>query len=306
MSRCNSCWYNQFVIGYDFYVYWQIGRAILQGTDPYLVENAAYPPATIVLYALFGLLPYLPAFAIWSGLNVLSLFDVLRRNKLTRQFPAWLAFTPTLFILLTGQIDLVFFWLVSWLNRGGWTSVLAAAAITLKPQIALVALPWQIIRWLLHDRKQLLRWLAVCAVLHLSPLLLNPNFYQRWIETVQSDANWRAPLSSGIFLLTNLSVPVPLLILVALAIALWGLTRDEVTARMALLMAQPIGLWYEDVLLVGLAPWQLLVPISWLAFILSVYFKNSLPFLIIPLAALLWRLWGTWIRPKSNLPPPIS
>lgn len=40
----NPCWYNQLVIGYDFYVYWQIGRAILQGTDPYLVENAAYSP----------------------------------------------------------------------------------------------------------------------------------------------------------------------------------------------------------------------------------------------------------------------
>jgi hypothetical protein len=280
------------VIGYDFYVYWQIGRAILQGADPYLVENAAYPPATMILYTLFALLPFLPAFGLWSGLNFLSLFDVLRRQKLARQFPAWLAFTPSLFILLTGQIDLVFLWLVSWLGRGGWRAVLAAAAVTLKPQVALVVLPWLLLRWLLHERAQLLRWLVITLALHLSPLLLDANIYQRWIETVQSDATWRAPLSSGIFSLANLSIPVPLLVLAALAIAIWGLTRDEVTARIALLLAQPIGLWYEDVLLAGLIPWQLLVPVSWLAFLLSVLLKSSLPFLLIPLSALVWRVWA--------------
>jgi len=52
--------------------------------------------------------------------------------------------------------------------------VLAAAFLTLKPQLALVVLPWYLLRWLRTERGLLLRWAGLCALLHALPLVSLP------------------------------------------------------------------------------------------------------------------------------------
>ena len=278
------------MLGYDFSVFWNTGRAILEGRDPYSVHDSAYPPAMAYLYALFALIPFWLAFPIWCGLNVILLFDTLRRKGLARQFPAWLASSPSLFLLFSGQIDLLFLWFSNFMSGTGWLAALAAALITLKPQAAIVLLPWPLLRWLRQERMQLLRWGGLCLLLHGFPLLLDPGIYQRWLQAVAQQPDWRAPISSGLFLLTNLNVPVWVIAVPAVALAVWGLTRDEMTARTALLLAQPLGIWYEDILLVGAVSWKFFLPLSLAAFALSVLFSNGLPFILIPAGVLLLRL----------------
>ena len=278
------------MLGFDFSVFWDTGRAILDGRDPYSVHLSAYPPAMAYFYTLFALIPFALAFPIWCGANILFLVDALRRRGLVKQLPAWLLSAPSLFIILTGQIDLFFFWLSGMLAAGGWAGALAAALVTLKPQVAIVVLPWHLLAWLRRDRIQLLRWGGLCLLLHSFPLLFDPTIYARWVAAVASQPGWRASISSGVFLFANLGIPIWVLAIPAAALLIWGLTRDEPTARAALLLAQPIGVWYEDVLLVGSVTWKLFLPLSLLAFLLAALFQNSLPLLLIPSGVLVWRL----------------
>ena len=274
------------MLGYDFSVFWQTGLAILQGHDPYSVQNSAYPPGMAYLYTLFALLPFGLAFPLWCGLNVLFLVDTLRRKRMIRQLPAWLGSAPSLFLLLSGQIDLLFLWLANFMGGRGWPAALAAALITLKPQTALILLPWLLLGWLRTERVQLLRWGGLCLLLHGYPLLFDPGIYSRWLAVVAQQTSWRPTISSGLFLLTNINVPVWAIALPALAVAIWGLTRDELTARTALVLAQPVAIWYADILLVGAISWKVFLPLTLAAFAVSVWANNSLPFLVIPLVVL--------------------
>lgn len=276
------------MLGYDFSVFWETGRALLEGRDPYAVPFSAYPPAAAYFYALFALLPLALAFPLWSGANILFLLDTLRRRGLARQFPAWLAATPSLFVLLTGQIDLFYLWLAQFLFTNSRWTVIPAALVTLKPQVAFVVLPWHLLRWLRSAPRRLLIWSGLCLLLHGFPLLIDPQVYQRWFAVLHEQAGWRAPLSTGIFLFSNLGIPAWILAVPALLIAAWGLTRGSETARAALLLAQPSGVWYQDVLLTGAAPWKFFLPLTWGAFALSYLSQNSLPFLLIPLGVIFW------------------
>jgi hypothetical protein len=290
------------VLGFDFSVFWDTGRALLEGRDPYSVQLSAYPPAAAYLYALFALIPFAYAFPLWCGANVLFLFDLLRRRGLARQFPAWLAATPAWFVLFTGQIDLFYLWVSGFVLGDGPWAVPAAALVTLKPQVAFVVLPWHLLRWLREAPRRVLAWAGLCLVLHGFPLLLNPAIYTRWFAVLRSQAGWRAQISTGLFLFSNIGVPVWLLAILAGGAALWGLTRGKETARAALLLAQPAGVWYEDVLLTASAPWQLFLPLTWAAFILATLFRNSLPFLLIPLGVIFWREFLPLLRSRRKNP----
>jgi hypothetical protein len=286
-----GCVYNSFVLGFDFSVFWETGRALLAGQDIYAVHLSAYPPAAAYLYALFALLPFGIAFPIWSGANVLFLFDTLRRRGMAKQFAAWLGCTPVLFVLLTGQIDLFYLWVASFLPLGNGQGVAAAVLITLKPQAALVLLPWFLIRWLLREPRKLLAWGIGCLALHGLPLVFDPGVYQRWFAVLGSQAGWRAPISSGVFLLSNANIPLWVMAMLAAAAAIWGLTRDADTARAALLLAQPSGVWYMDALLAGTIDWRFFLPLSWAAFIAAQVVENSLPLIVIPLGVVAWNVW---------------
>lgn len=279
------------MIGWDFLVFWQVGEAVLKGMNPYAVEFSRYPPAMTLFFALFALAPYLIAFGLWSGVSLILYIDTLRRMGKTRlAILGWIFFTPTIFTFLTGQIDIFFLWLGLWLSKGGWKAIAAGALLTLKPQLAVVILPWYLIRWMRKERGLLLRWAGVTLGLHALPLVLDTGIYSKWFTALSGVSEMKVPLSSGLFSLTGVNVPVVILGVVALGLALWGLTRDEPTSRAALMLSNPLTIWYDDVLLAGLAPVKVIVPYSWAMFGLAYLFNSSLPLATIPLVVLAWRV----------------
>jgi len=278
------------MFGADFFNFWAIGRAILAGQTPYSYSISQYPPATAFFFVLLALLPFQFSYALWTGLNFVLVVDFIRKLKQNHWKWAWLGFAPVLFVLLVGQIDIFFLWLASLMPTRGWKAVLLGALLTLKPQIAFIVLPWFLLQWLIHERATLLKWVLVTAALHLSPLLFDPNIYQKWLASIQTQEDWRMLASPGVFALSNLYVPLLIILLMALAIAILGIRRDPLTSRAAQLLALPMGLWYENVLLLGSVPWWLVVPVSWLTFYVATLVHNNYPFAIIPLLVFGWRM----------------
>jgi hypothetical protein len=276
-------------IGYDFYNMWLAGKYLLAGLNPYDAPVSLYPPAAVFLFALFALLPFQPALFAWTALSLFLFWRVLRGLGLGRQALAWGLFPPVSFVLLNGQNDIFLLWLATWLEKGGWGAVLAGALITLKPQVALIVLPWFLWRWFRQKRATLLRWSVATLGLHALPLLYSREIYLGWIQNTREQVAWRWLCSPGVFTLTNFSINIWLLAAVALGVGLWGLWQDPLTSRAAQVFALPLGLWYENVLLVGSAPWYYLLPVGWLAFGAAAVFMNCAPFAILPAAVLLWR-----------------
>ena len=278
------------MIGADFFTFWSIGRLILAGQNPYSFQLSQYPPAASYFFVLFAVLPFQISYALWTGLNFVLVVDFIRKLKQNYWKWAWLGFTPVVFVLMTGQIDIVFLWLASMMPSKGWKAVLLGALLTLKPQIAFIVLPWFLLQWVLHERKTLLQWLLVTAALQAFPLLLDPSLFQKFLAAAQTVQERRMLASPGVFALSNLNVPLIIMILMALGICILGLRRDPMTSRAAQLLAIPMGLWYENILLLGSVPWWLVVPISWLAFYVGTLVHSNYPFVIIPLLVFGWRM----------------
>jgi hypothetical protein len=281
-----------FNMGYDFSIFWQLGRGILDGQSPYSLVEPHYPPAAILLFTLFAILPYLPSFAVWTGINFILYLNCLKRLKVNRWGYTWFLFVPTVFNFISGQLDIFYFWVALFLTQGGWKAALAGALLTTKPQIAFIALPWFLARWLLKDRRLLLRWTGLTLALHLLPLLYNLDIYAQWAGVVNGEVDWRIYLTPGVFTLSNYNVTWPVMAGLAAAISIWGLFQDHLTGWISQTLALPIGQWYDETLLVGSAPWWLAVPASWAAFGLSAIVQNAVPMAAIPVILLGWRFFA--------------
>jgi hypothetical protein len=286
------------MIGFDFQNFWNVGRMVLSGQDPYSIVLSYYPPAATYFFAILACIPFPISFGLWTGTNFVMLLHLLRRLKQGWRAYTWLGFAPVPFILLTGQLDLFFFWFASFLTAGGWKAALCGAIVTLKPQVAFIVLPWYILQWVIHDRKQLLRWGGFTALLYGFPLLLDVHSYLKWYASIHNESGWRLLASPGVFALTNLGIPLGIIILIALVVIIIGLRKDSITSWAAQILALPMGLWYEDILLLGSVPWWLVVPGSWVAFYLALIWHTNIPFVYIPVAVFCWRVWA-----KSKAPP---
>jgi hypothetical protein len=289
------------MIGWDFSVFWKIGQAILEGRSPYTVEFSRYPPAASFLFVLFALLPFAVSFAVWSGVNLVLAVHGLRRMGQGWKGLAWLLYTPLIFNLMTGQLDVVFWWAALYLEppESGrsngiykqwplWVPALAGAFLTLKPQLAAVVLPWYLLRWLRRQRGLVLRWAGLCVLLHGLPLWYAPTIYSQWVAALSGVSEMKSGVSAGIFAFGLLGLPVWLLAAVGVGLAVWGWFQEESISRAAQLSSFPLTIWYDDMLLAGRGPAWLLVPISWLALIGAALAQNSLPLVAIPVAALVW------------------
>lgn len=290
------------MLGKDFFVFWQIGQAILSGAPLYSTPESLYPPATLLFFVPFGFLPFNLAFALWSGVNVL-LYTISVRSMSKENVLGWFLFTPTLFILLTGQIDIIFLWISTLLtSKQTWKKILAAVVLTLKPQIAFIVLPWVLIRWIKQQPKTVLLWGAGCLFLHGLPLLIDPGIYSKWMEATRIYSENRLLLSPGIFGLSNFAISICVLSILALAIMIFGLFQNEFISRTAQILALPMGIWYENIFLVGGLSWKILVPISWVCFILAYLLKTSSVLILIPISAFLTQMISLGISnfKKSN------
>jgi hypothetical protein len=278
------------MLGADFFNFWSIGRLILAGQNPYSYPISQYPPAAAYFFALLAFLPFQISYGLWTGFNIVLVIDYIHKLKQNHWKWAWLAFAPVIFILMTGQIDIFFLWIASLIPAKGWKAILLGAVMTLKPQIAFIVLPWYLLQWLLHERKTLFLWFLLTFIIQLFPLTLDPLIFNKWLASIQSEPGWRILASPGVFALSILNVPMIIIILIAIAICIVGLRRDPMTSRAAQLLALPMGLWYENVLLIGTVPWWLIVPVSWLAFYIATLVHNNFPFVVIPLLVFTWRM----------------
>lgn len=291
------------MLGKDFFVFWQIAQGILKGLPLYSIPESLYPPATLFFFAPLGLLPFQIAFALWTGLNVILVIQAAKQFNEKKSY-MWFFYTPTIFTLLTGQIDILFLWLASlMLIKNRKVNIACAILITLKPQIAFIVLPWILFNWIKRDRKAFLLWIAGCAILHSFPLLVDPLVYQKWFDSMRMYSSQRLLLSPGLFTLTNFSIPVWLISIPAIFLIIYGLLSNYKISKSAHLLALPMGIWYDSILLVGCAPWKLLVPISWILFTTAVFFESNVPFLFLPVTAFVYQqfIFSKQKKTQTNL-----
>lgn len=274
--------------GWDFEILWNAGRAVLEGTDPYSVPNFFYPLPVAYFFALFALFPYPVAFGLWLALNAALLVYFFRRL-----FWAWLLYAPVLHLFSSGQIELVL-WSTERLIRPGWRGACCAALITLKPQTAIVLLPWHLFNWLRHDRPTLIKWGAATGALWLAPVLWRPRWLLEWRDALPpSDFLTSAGNVPGLFSIVKVVPDAwPLVMVAAAGVLLWGIWQSNPVARACALLAAPFGLFYSTFALLGTAPARLLVPLGLGAAALSILTRNFVPFMALPLAVIAWQRWA--------------
>ncbi|MBN1811552.1 MAG: DUF2029 domain-containing protein [Anaerolineae bacterium] len=269
--------------GYDFGVLWKAGQAVLLGQDPYGVNGFFYPLPVAVFFAPFALLPRQVAFWVWVGLNLVVLGLMLRRRAV-----AWVLYFPVVHLLSSGQVDLML-WALDYRFRSGWKSALAAAVITLKPQVAFNLLPWTLGWWSRKGRRLLVTWVCLVIVLWASLLPFDPTWPLRWRAAVSPlDATSRGNAPG----LRNLERLFPergwVLLILAIVVFVWGLFQKRSVCRAAAALANPSGLFYTLLVLMETAPPWLMVPVSWVAVGLTLWQRVFAPWMLIPLAVILY------------------
>lgn len=268
--------------GFDLDIMYRCGLALLSGQNPYALPGAAYPPAMLLLFALFSLLPWVVVLWTVTGLNVMALVALKGRSALL-----WLAFVPVLHVLASGQVSLFFVLLIPLLWKGGWRAAVAVALFTLKPHLALVALPFFVVRWMLTSdgRWTLVKAAGISIALLLLPLAVRPTLYAEYaaVSGIATAYKW------GGTNIWNANLPIWVLAAMGAALGLFALVTSRYpVSRSAIALGAPIFSFYDCVLLMDCGPAWLLVPVSWAALGLSHVFGTFLPFALIPLAALIW------------------
>ena len=137
--------------GSDFTIWYDAGRAVIEGRDPYLVHGFIYLPFFALCMTPISLLPYAAAVVLWQVGSFAALVWILRTLvHLVRAdglpTPAWIEWAPLLCVLRlvdsnfgNGQVNLLLFVLVllgvrAWIGRrehaaGAWIGLAAALKI---------------------------------------------------------------------------------------------------------------------------------------------------------------------------------
>lgn len=274
--------------GRDFWTFWQTGRA----AEPYSVTGAIYPPPMMVILRPIGLLPGSVAFIVWTLFNLILLVAMFKRKALLYIF-----FMPTMFNIGPGQIDILFLWFSTFLKKQDWKAILAGVLITLKPQVALVLLPWHLLRW---EWKTRLAWGAGVVGLWGYYYLVRPDWYAQWLGTATGTIQYEASATPSLFSL----LPFWLAILVAGGTFFFAWFRlDEKTALAAGVFAMPFGKTYDAVLLLrSEIPWWI-IPLSWAGLFVSLRLNHPWPQAVVTgiiFAVALWRFYHRTERAENG------
>lgn len=269
--------------GRDLLYFIEIAKGVVAGLPPYSVFGSYYPPLTTLLLAPLAFLPTVPLYLVWTLTNLAFLVHLARGRRAL----AWAAFTPVLFTVFMGNMDLAAVWVAQWLNRKDWKSVAAAVAITLKPQMAFILLPYWLVKWLRTDRPRLAWFAAISITAHALPLLFRPTIFAEWIAAVSTyGTNPDNVAPPGLF---ALGLNPLTLALAAALIGLAILTGKEAIARATLFFCLPAGHTYDAATLTMTAPAWLLVPASWFG-ILAGPTTGGLSWLTVPAVVIGWSL----------------
>jgi hypothetical protein len=277
---------DEVAFAFDFWDIWQFGRAALDGLNPWAVHESFYPPATIYfLFAFFALFPMSVSFIVLTVASAASLVAVSGRKAF-----ALLLFFPVAAIFAQGQIDILFLPLIMLLARGGRKTIITAAIlITLKPQIALVILPWYVVRWLMEDRRQLIYFVIGAATLHIAPILFRPTALLDWLAVFGSAGGNKASMAAGIWQLYEI-FPIGLLGAASTIAAVIAMKQDEKTSRAIMAVFSPLLSYYDAVILWNCAPTPLIVASGLIGIGLAHLTGSFLPLTIVAWTVLAYRV----------------
>lgn len=272
---------SEYGFAFDFWDLWHFGRAALSGIDPWSLKQSFYPPAAVYfIFTTWAIFPIAVGYFVLAAESIIALVVSSGRKAIPL-----LLFFPVAASLGQGQIGLLFLPLILLLRRNDWKSVVAAVLITLKPQIALVVLPWYFFRW---RRGMVAGFVVGSLALHLSPLIINPSSFTAWIGSLADASANKASMAAGVW-----QLPAPTLLLIAISVVAAALAirhKDEKTARAALAFFNPVLSYYDTAFLWDCAPLPLLIGSGALALGLSHYFNSFLPFTLISGSVLAYRL----------------
>ena len=261
----------------DLQAFVDSGNALLNGQ--YISQ---YPLPAVIIFALFALLPAPALLAFVLGSSVVLLVSMFKRRAL-----AWIFFAPVLQTLALGQLTI--FWL--WLLRRA--SPLSLALLTLKPQLAILALP------LLARRRELWRPFALwMAVIYVPTTLLRPSWPIEWIQQINdgrlngtSSSLWTVPvLALGFALFVVWTYRKTLRRVKPVRIALGAVGRSAWPSLATVL--NPAIRAYDYAMLTGLSLYPekrgmlWLIPLSWIAVAAMWLTESAWPMAIVGVGAL--------------------
>lgn len=203
----------------DFVEYWAAAALILDGQNPYdpalmlLTERAAgfqgtqpllmlNPPPVLTVALPFGALPYRQAALLWLIVNTvallwccIALWDLAGGAKRLRWLACCcgLAFVPSLFALMLGQISiLILLGLTLFLRYERESKLTAAAAastlLLVKPHVVFLVGAALAAWWIRNrDRRVLLGALAL-VVMFVVPLGFNPEVYGQYVHMSRTES----------------------------------------------------------------------------------------------------------------------
>ncbi len=199
------------MFGFDFRIYWQAAEAILHGQTPYLIGGFFSPYPLALLLLPFALLPFVPAYSLWTLLNLL----LLARAGDRWRFVKALLFFPVAFDLLQGQFDLLIFLLAMRLD---WLGV---ALSTVRPQLAIWIIPFALWHW--RNAKQYDHfWKSALAVVTLFGMsaVIHPAWWSEWLHVPSVFWQYNQQSASLFGLAAILPLPHIIVFVVIAALAL--------------------------------------------------------------------------------------
>lgn len=200
--------------------------------------DSLYPYPLVIVFFFISWIPLEWAAALVLGASLAGLVALTGRRALV-----WILYLPILETFALGQLSI--FWLWCWRKATPWS----LALLTLKPQLAIFALPY-----LLTHREVRRAWLEWCALIYIPISITRPLWVLEWAQRIIGGGDGRISAGTGASLWAVDWVIPLMLVCVILASRRGGLAWA----------LNPALRPYDFTLLTGRGG-LVLIPLSWLA-----------------------------------------
>lgn len=287
-------------VGFDFHFFWSAAQQLLHGGSPYAVGGFFSPFPLALLLAPLALLPFLPAYALWTLLKLWLLARATSRIGFLKA----LLFFPVAFDLQQGQIDLLVFALALRLD---W---LGAALSSLRPQLAIWIIPFCAWQWWKDGRyDQFWKTLAGIGALYGLSTLIQPGWWQEWLGALAVARQYNEQSASlfGLATVLPLDPGLSFLLIALAAVAAFALVRPRAarTYWQLVAMFNPVANAYSLVVLFDQADW-VAIGLAFCALPLSLVTRTNAAWAIVPLYLLAKDRWLPALSRRARVPADLS
>ncbi|MBI3762701.1 MAG: hypothetical protein HY260_12700, partial [Chloroflexi bacterium] len=198
----------------------------------------------------------------------------------------------------SGQMDIFILGLWALVGRG---SALALALMTLKPQLALLVVPWTLWAWR-RERRRLLAFGLWVAALYAAPALFHPNWTREWLtHRLFGYPAYAREAFPTLVMLTELGAWAAPLYLGAAALAVWwSWPRDREIVKVVGLLVSPVLRPYNYALIAGPSRLWRTVLAGWAAWLVFLVWADTHAYVLLPLVVL-WEI-GKMDGSSANMP----